>query len=398
MPPNGSATSLTPDTLPAESLTSVPFLTSAPSISPASHNAISSQESACGPTRSAAPAGPTTSPCGPAHALASLSARQAGEAGLLTSGTFGPIGITSLRSVALPCFLVNRLRARTDLLGSTLFNLIWKRRTTPTGRLIFALRASGRRISDNDFTSWPTPQSRDGAGNRGGTVDRTGARQRNLDDYVMLSSWCTPSARDYKDSEGMATMATNPDGSERSRTDQLPRQAALASWNTPRATDGSNGGPNQAGGALPADAALAGWPTPTRAIQGAPEDPEARRARGYNPGLSPMDAAALAHWPTPMAGTPAQKGYNEAGNTDSGRKTVSLVTDLNGPARLTVSGAMLIGSDAGMANGGQLNPEHSRWLQGLPPEWDACAPTVTRSSAKSRRNSSQPIALPPPPC
>ena len=31
-------------------------------------------------------------------------------------------------------------------------------------------------------------------------------------------------------------------------------------------------------------------------------------------------------WPTPMAGTPAQKGYNEAGSTDSSRKTVGLVT------------------------------------------------------------------------
>jgi len=30
-------------------------------------------------------------------------------------------------------------------------------------------------------------------------------------------------------------------------------------------------------------------------------------------------------WPTPMAGTPAQKGYNAAGNTDSSRKTVELV-------------------------------------------------------------------------
>src|SRR5882762_301942 len=29
-------------------------------------------------------------------------------------------------------------------------------------------------------------------------------------------------------------------------------------------------------------------------------------------------------WPTPMAGTPAQNGYNEAGNNDSSRKTVAL--------------------------------------------------------------------------
>jgi hypothetical protein len=32
-----------------------------------------------------------------------------------------------------------------------------------------------------------------------------------------------------------------------------------------------------------------------------------------------------ATWPTTMAGTPAQKGYNEAGNTDSSRKTVALI-------------------------------------------------------------------------
>ena len=36
-------------------------------------------------------------------------------------------------------------------------------------------------------------------------------------------------------------------------------------------------------------------------------------------------------WPTPMAGTPAQKGYNEAGNTDSSRKTVELVAGWTTP-------------------------------------------------------------------
>jgi hypothetical protein len=126
----------------------------------------------------------------------------------------------------------------------------------------------------------------------------------------------------------------------------------------------------------------------------------------------------LAGWPTPMAGTPAQKGYNEAGNNDSSRKTVALagwptpnasdgsgggqakralpggkkhsqqladhvkLTDHDGPARLTASGEMLTGSSAAMESGGQLAPSHSRWLMGLPRAWDECAP---KSSARSRK-------------
>jgi hypothetical protein len=43
-----------------------------------------------------------------------------------------------------------------------------------------------------------------------------------------LASWPTASARDWKDSPGMAETGTNPDGSTRSRLDQLPRVAQLA--------------------------------------------------------------------------------------------------------------------------------------------------------------------------
>jgi len=41
----------------------------------------------------------------------------------------------------------------------------------------------------------------------------------------------------------------------------------------------------------------------------------------------------------------------------------------------------LVGYEAGK----QLNPALARWLMGLPPAWDVCAPTATPSSRKPRK-------------
>lgn len=43
-------------------------------------------------------------------------------------------------------------------------------------------------------------------------------------------------------------------------------------------------------------------------------------------------------WPTPMAGTPAQNGYNEAGNNDSSRKTVEVLKGWNTPTAVENAG------------------------------------------------------------
>lgn len=155
---------------------------------PGLHSATFSRVSASGVMPYAAPDGLMTGPCGQEVAPANLSARQAKERGLLTSGTFGPRSSTSSASAALTQFLANRLRQRTALLGSTLYTLTWRVRVTPSGRSIPALRASARRISANGYTGW-----------------------------------LTPSARDWKDTPGMAR--TRKDG--RSRMDQLSRQVFL---------------------------------------------------------------------------------------------------------------------------------------------------------------------------
>ena len=124
-------------------------------------NATFLQESRAGAPLFDSPESLTMNLCGPGVARANLSARQAKEKGLLTSDTFGRFGTILLSSAALQRSLANRLAARMDLCGSTLFKLIWKEWVTPAGRRFFLLRASKRRTNDTESSSWPTPTARD---------------------------------------------------------------------------------------------------------------------------------------------------------------------------------------------------------------------------------------------
>jgi hypothetical protein len=61
-------------------------------------------------------------------------------------------------------------------------------------------------------------------------------------------------------------------------------------------------------------------------------------------------------------------------------------------AQLADSGATATGGTRAMKSTGQLNPDYSRWLMGLPIEFSNCADTAMRSFPKSQRSSSKHVS------
>ena len=229
-------------------------------------NAISSPVSASGLPLCARLDGRMIAPSGPEAVPASLSASRAKAAGLLTSGICGLPGTGSSNSVALQSSLASRLRASPAFIGSTLFRLTLKARATPSGRPIWALRASAHRTSDSDYGSWGTPAAKEPGGTpeqQQERYDRARAKGVKIGNtkstglalqaqWSTGSPWPTTATRDWKSS------ASNLHGQNARPLNEVAR---LSHWAAPTANEKQRREDFQEGRALNAAEALGPKPT-----------------------------------------------------------------------------------------------------------------------------------------
>lgn len=120
------------------------------------------------------------------------------------------------------------------------------------------------------------------------------------------------------------------------------------------------------------------WPSPKSSNSQGPRNPVNILSKYASQGRTVAhrldEAAALAGWSTPTC--PVKTNGHQAGNNRFVTKTVRLLT-----------GQIANGSGAPTVHTDPLNPDLSRWLQGLPKEWTVCADSAILSSLRKRKSS-----------
>ena len=132
------------------------------------------------------------------------------------SGLAAPLCCLANKSQARQCSesLQSALEANLNGPGSMIYQTVWKPHTTPLGRQIYRLRASGRRTSDSEHSlvrsGWPTPLANKHTKNSKDPQKLKEGRVRTaLADATWLSGWPTPTSRDHKDGKECPNVPLN---------------------------------------------------------------------------------------------------------------------------------------------------------------------------------------------
>ena len=214
-------------------------------------------------------------------------------------------------------------------------------------------------------------------------------QKRTVDLGSQTRHWATPRANDAEKRGNVTHRPSMPDLVGQSQAHP-----------TPRGTDGTKGGPNQAGskGDLMLPSAAAQWPTPSASIANDGESPETWHARaaklkenhgnGNGAGL-PLTIASV-QWPTPAArdakGANSQTHCTETGG---GRKHMdqlsNFVAHSSHQAQPTQPGPTSSPNGHGLPQPStkRLNPYFTEWLMGWPEGWTSTTALPASSAAET---------------
>lgn len=225
-------------------------------------------------------------------------------------------------------------------------------------------------------SAWMTPSVSNSQGNEY-TRDRGQEGQERLTLTGQANQWATPTSSDTTG----PSLTPNQQGAPNLRTQ-------ADAWPTPRSTDGSKGGPNQAGskGDLMLPSMAAQWPTPNAHViehKRTPPITDGTR-QPTDPQISTADYAVHvfpSNWPTPASrdhngqDLPSRNGgasLSHAAQTGVFSHSSHLDPQTpGGPAS----------SPPTPTSPQRLNPLFGEWLMGWPLQWTNAVPHASSASA-----------------